>query len=289
MKIRLDYQPPYDWPAMLGFFAMRAIHGLETVEDGVYSRNISLHGEHGSFSISAGTGDWLELTLYQVPIALVPDIVARVRRMFDLDVDLLPIHRHLTMDPLLAPLIAARPGVKVPGAWDGLELAIRAVLGQQITVVAAIKLAGKLVEHYGARLESPVPGLSHRFPEAAVLAQADLATLGMPRSRGRTLSGVAQALLDNPRIFDPGADLRASVSPLLALWGVGEWTAQYIALRQMRHADAFPVADVGLLNALSALEGRPVTAVELLARAEPWRPYRGYGAQLLWTFLSRAD
>ena len=289
MKIRLDYQPPYDWPAMLGFFAVRAISGLETVSAGVYSRNFRLHGEHGSFSISAGAGDWLELTLYQVPTALVPEVIVRVRRMFDLNVDLLPIHRHLATDPLLAPLIAARPGVKVPGAWDGLELAIRAVLGQQITLVAAIKLAGKLVERYGARVASPVPGLSHLFPEAAVLAQADLATLGMPRSRGRTLSGVAQALLDHPRIFDPGPDLRASVSPLLALWGVGEWTAQYIALRQMRHADAFPVADVGLLNALSALEGRPVTAAELLARAEPWRPYRGYGAQLLWTFLSRAD
>ena len=289
MKIRLDYQPPYDWPAMLGFFAARAISGLETVNDGVYSRNFSLHGEHGSFSIGAGAGDWLELTLYQVPIALVPDIVARVRRMFDLDVDLLPIHRHLAADPLLAPLIAAHPGVKVPGAWDGLELAIRAVLGQQITVVAAIKLAGKLVERYGARVASPAPGLSHLFPEAAVLAHADLATLGMPRSRGRTLSGVAQALLDNPQIFEPGPNLRTSVTPLLALWGVGEWTAQYIALRQMRHADALPVADVGLLNALTALEERPVTAVELLARAEPWRPYRGYGAQLLWTFLSRAD
>lgn len=289
MKIRLDYQPPYDWPAMLGFFAVRAISGLETVSAGVYSRNFSLHGEHGSFSISAGAGDWLELTLYQVPTALVPEVIVRVRRMFDLNVDVLPIHRHLATDPLLAPLIAARPGVKVPGAWDGLELAIRAVLGQQITVVAAIKLAGKLVERYGARVASPVPGLSHLFPEAAVLAQADLATLGMPRSRGRTLSGVAQALLDNPRIFDPGPDLRASVSPLLALWGVGEWTAQYIALRQMRHADAFPVADVGLLNALSALEGRPVTATELLARAEAWRPYRGYAAQLLWTYLSRAD
>ena len=289
MKLRLDYQPPYDWPAMLGFFAARAISGLETVNDGVYSRNFSLHGEHGRFSVSAGAGDWLELTLFEVTPALVPEVVARVRRMFDLDVDLLPIHRHLAADPLLAPLIAAHPGVKVPGAWDGLELAIRAVLGQQITVVAAIKLAGKLVERYGARVASPAPGLSHLFPEAAVLADADLATLGMPRSRGRTLSGVAQALLDNPQIFEPGPNLRASVTPLLALWGVGEWTAQYIALRQMRHADALPVADVGLLNALTALEGRPVTAVELLARAERWRPYRGYGAQLLWTFLSRAD
>ena len=120
-----------------------------------------------------------------------------------------------------------------------------------------------------------------------LLVVALLAALGMPKSRGRTLSGVVQALLDEPSLFEPNRE--GGVARLLALHGIGEWTAQYIALRQMRHADALPVADVGLLNALTALEGRPVTAVELLARAEPWRPYRGYGAQLLWTFLSRAD
>ncbi|MNN07371.1 DNA-3-methyladenine glycosylase 2 [compost metagenome] len=187
----------------------------------------------------------------------------------------------------MARLIAERPGLRVPGAWDGLELAIRAVLGQQITVVAAIRLAGKLVAQYGTPLSSALPGLTHVFPQVSVLADADLAALGMPKSRGRTLSGVAQALLDDPRLFEAGRE--GGVVRLLALHGIGDWTAQYIALRQLREMDGFPNGDVGLINALAALEGGPVTARQLLARAESWRPYRGYAAQVLWTSLSRAD
>jgi DNA-3-methyladenine glycosylase II len=207
--------------------------------------------------------------------------------MFDLDADLITMQRHLSVDPLLARLIAQHPGLRVPGTWDGLELAIRAVLGQQITVGAAIKLAGKLVAQYGAPLASPHGGLTHVFPEAAVLATADLATLGMPKSRGRTLSGVAQALLDDPLLFEPGR--QGGAKRLLGLYGVGDWTAQYIALRQLREMDGLPNGDVGLINALAGLEGGAVTARDLLARAEGWRPYRGYAAQLLWTSLSRSD
>ena len=284
----LAYQPPYDWPAMLGFLSARAIAGLETVADGVYSRGIELNGTHGSFSIRPATSDALELTLDFPDPNGVPEIVAKVRRMFDLDADLATIHRHLiSVDPLMARLIAQRPGLRVPGAWDGLELAIRAVLGQQITVVAAIRLAGKLVAQYGAPLGRPLPGLSHVFPTADVLARADLAALGMPKSRGRTLSGVAQALLDDPRLFEPGRE--GGVARLLALHGIGDWTAQYIALRQLREMDGFPSGDVGLINALAGLEGGPVTAKLLQLRGEAWRPYRGYAAQVLWTSLSRAD
>ena len=284
----LAYQPPYDWPAMLGFLSARAIAGLETVADGVYSRGIELNGTHGTFSIRPATSDALELTLNFPDPNGVPEIVAKVRRMFDLDADLATIHRQLiSVDPLMARLIAQRPGLRVPGAWDGLELAIRAVLGQQITVVAAIRLAGKLVAQYGAPLGRPLPGLSHVFPSAAVLAGADLAALGMPKSRGRTLSGVAQALLDDPRLFEPGRE--GGVARLLALHGIGDWTAQYIALRQLREMDGFPNGDVGLINALAALEGGPVTARQLQSRGEAWRPYRGYAAQVLWTSLSRAD
>ncbi|WP_223543457.1 DNA-3-methyladenine glycosylase family protein [Pseudomonas sp. GL-B-12] len=287
MRLLLAYQPPYDWPALLGFLSARAIVGLETVVESVYSRSIDLHGVYGTFSIQPATSDALELSLDFPEAAAVPEIVARVRRMFDLDADLPTIHRHLAVDPLMARLIAERPGLRVPGAWDGLELAIRAVLGQQITVAAAIRLAGKLVAQYGVPLSSAQSGLSHVFPTADVLAGADLAALGMPKSRGRTLSGVAQALLDDPRLFEPGRE--GGVARLLALHGIGDWTAQYIALRQLREMDGFPNGDVGLINALAALEGEPVTAKQLLLRAEGWRPYRGYAAQVLWTSLSRAD
>jgi DNA-3-methyladenine glycosylase II len=283
----LAYQPPYDWSAMLQFLSARAVAGMEIVADGVYSRSIGLNGVHGSLSIGPAGGDALELTLDFPDASAVPEIVARVRRMFDLDADLPSIHRQLKRDPLMERLIAERPGLRVPGAWDGLELAIRAVLGQQITVGAAIRLAGKLVAQYGAPLQSPRAGLSHVFPEPQVLAQADLATLGMPKSRGRTLSGVAQALLDDPLLFEPGRE--DGVARLLALHGIGDWTAQYIALRQLREPDAFPSGDVGLIKALAVLEERPVTARELLLRAEAWRPCRGYAAQLLWTSLSRSD
>ncbi|ROO10188.1 3-methyladenine DNA glycosylase 2 [Pseudomonas fluorescens] len=287
MRLSLAYAPPYDWEAMLGFLAARAVVGMEVVVEDVYSRSIGLNGLHGTVSIWPEAGNALAVELDFPDPLMVPEIVIRLRRMFDLDADLALMQGHLASDPLLARLIAERPGLRIPGAWDGLELAFRAVLGQQITVVAAIRLAGKLVAQYGAPLDSGVPGLTHVFPEADVLAAADLAALGMPKSRGRTLSGVAQALLDEPSLFKPNRE--CGVARLLALHGIGEWTAQYIALRQLRDMDGFPRGDVGLLRALEVLEGKRPTERELSLRAEAWRPYRGYAAQLLWTSLSRAD
>ncbi|WP_421553707.1 DNA-3-methyladenine glycosylase family protein [Pseudomonas yamanorum] len=287
--MQLAYQAPYDWAAMLGFLSARAISGLETVDGCVYSRSISVDGQQGWLSVSPGAGDWLEVTVDFPDPAALPEIERRLRDMFDLSADPERINRQLANDPLMASLVAARPGLRVPGTWDGLELAIRAVLGQQITVVAAIKLAGKLVAQYGTPLVTPHAGVTHVFPSAEVLAAADLATLGMPKSRGRTLSGVAQALLDDPQIFQPKASLKEGVAQLVALPGIGDWTAQYIAMRQMREQDAFASGDIGLINALVALEGGPVSPRQLLARAEAWRPLRAYAAQHLWTSLSRAD
>ena len=287
--MRLAYQPPYDWAAMLGFLSVRAITGLETVVAGVYRRSISVAGIHGWISVEPGAGDWLEVTVDFPEPGAMPEIERRLRRMFDLDVVPEVINAQLSQDPLMAQLVAARPGLRLPGTWDGLELAIRAVLGQQITVVAAIRLAGKLVAQYGQALQTPHAGITHLFPTPEVLAAADLATLGMPKARGRTLSGVAQALLDDPQLFEPKASLQDGVARLVALPGIGEWTAQYIAMRQLREADAFASGDIGLINALAALEGGPVSARQLLARAEAWRPLRAYAAQHLWTSLNRRD
>lgn len=274
---------------MVGFLSARAIGGMETIEAGVYRRSISLGGQHGWISVAMGDGDWLDVEVDFPEAAALPEIERRLRAMFDLDAQPRLINPQLATDPLMAQLVAARPGLRVPGTWDGLELAIRAVLGQQITVVAAIRLAGKLVTQYGQPLETPHAAITHVFPTAEVLAAADLATLGMPKARGRTLSGVAQALLDDPRLFEPQASLKAGVARLVALPGIGDWTAQYIAMRQMREADAFASGDIGLINALAALEGGPVSPRQLLARAEAWRPLRAYAAQHLWTSLQRAD
>lgn len=270
---------------MLGFLSARAITGLETVVAGVYRRSISVAGRHGWVSVEPGAGDWLEVTVDFPEPAAMPEIERRLRRMFDLDAVPEVINAQLSQDPLMAQLVAARPGLRLPGTWDGLELAIRAVLGQQITVVAAIRLAGKLVAQYGQPLKTLHPGITHLFPTPEVLAAADLATLGMPKARGRTLSGVAQALLDDPQLFQPKASLQDGVARLVALPGIGEWTAQYIAMRQLREADAFASGDIGLINALAALEGGPVSARQLLARADAWRPLRAYAAQHLWTTL----
>ncbi|RQO60805.1 DNA-3-methyladenine glycosylase [Pseudomonas sp. KBW05] len=287
--MRLAFAPPYDWAAMIGFLSARAISGLETVEAGVYRRSISVGGQHGWISVALGVGDWLEATVDFPHAAALPEIERRLRRMFDLDAQPQVINPQLASDPLMAQLVAARPGLRLPGTWDGLELANRAVLGQQITVAAAIRLAGKLVAQYGQPLATPHAGITHVFPTAQVLAVADLAALGMPKARGRTLSGVAQALLDDPELFEPKASLKDGVARLVALPGIGDWTAQYIAMRQMREVDAFASGDIGLINALAALEGGPVSARQLLARAEAWRPLRAYAAQHLWASLSRGD
>jgi AraC family transcriptional regulator of adaptative response / DNA-3-methyladenine glycosylase II len=182
-------------------------------------------------------------------------------------------------------LIAARPGLRVPGAWDGFELAIRTVLGQQITVTGATSLAGKLVAAYGEPLAANVRGgngLSHIFPRPERLAKADLSALGMPKQRAAALSALAAAVLADPQIFGVRGNLEDAIVRLRALPGVGEWTAQYIAMRELREPDAFPAADIGLLRAMSDADGRRPGPRELLARAERWRPWRAYAAHHLW-------
>jgi len=283
-SLLLRYQPPYEWPAMLEFLRQRAISGLEVVSDGRYWRTVFLDGIQGSLSIEPGPGNTLRAGIRVSKLSIVPSIIARLRRVFDLAADPLAIAQHLSQDPLLAPLVEKRPGLRVPGAWDGFELAIRAVLGQQITVTAAVRLAARLVASYGAPLTAPAPaiGLTHFFPDPEVVAGADLTTLGMPKSRAATLSAVAAAWLEHPELFASNCALEEAVQRLRAIRGVGEWTAQYIALRQLREPDAFPASDLGVIRALADARGLRPKAAEVLARAERWRPWRAYAAQHLW-------
>lgn len=285
VTILLRYRPPYDWKAMLDFLRVRAIPGVEVVEADRYIRTIDLDGAQGLVSVEPGEGNALKAIIRFPKLSSLPAIIARLRRVFDLAVDPDAVGRHLSADPVLAPLIAARPGLRTPGAWDGLELAVRAVLGQQITVVAAINLAGKMVAAHGQPLKRPdpdFPALTHVFPTAERLAAADIAALGMPRSRGAALSSLAAAVSADPHIFSARRSLEEAVGQLKGLSGIGEWTAQYIAMRQMREPDAFPAADIGLMRALADEAGVRPTPKELLARAEAWRPWRAYAAQHLW-------
>lgn len=283
IKLLLRYRPPYDWDAMLAFLRLRAIPGVESVTGDTYARTINLDGAQGTVTVRPGAGDALHVTVRFPRLRSLPAIIARLRRVFDLASDPTAIAAQFAADPVMTALMHARPGLRVPGAWDGFELAMRAVLGQQITVAAAIRLAGKLVAAHGTPLTQPDGALTHVFPEPATVAGAELASLGMPRSRAATLSAVAAAAVADPHLFDAAVDLEDAVRRLRTIRGVGEWTAQYIALRQLREPDAFPHADIGLIRALEKLESRPYTPAQLLARSKAWRPWRAYAAQHLWT------
>ncbi len=185
--------------------------------------------------------------------------------------------------PLLAPLVAAHPGLRVPGAWDPFELAIRAIVGQQVSVAGARTIAGRIVARAGDRLPSPSGSVVALFPTPDQLAAADLSAIGMPGARARAIVGFASAVAGDPGLLAPSDDLEAIVRRLKALPGIGEWTAQYVALRGLKHPDAFPASDLGILRALAGPDGRRPTPAEALARAETWRPYRAYAAQHLWS------
>jgi AraC family transcriptional regulator of adaptative response / DNA-3-methyladenine glycosylase II len=282
IAIKLPYRAPYDWDTIVSFLAARAIPNVETVSGDAYARTIALGGEHGTIRVARGAGDWLNVTVDFPRVNALPAIIARVRRVFDLAADPAVIGAHLREDPKLAPLIAARPGLRVPGAWDGFELAVRAILGQQITVGAATRLAGILANTFGEKLANPQPDLTRAFPSATTIAKADLSVLGMPGARIRSLTSLAAAVAADPHIFGARRGLDEAITQLRGLSGIGEWTAQYIAMRELREPDAFPASDIGLLRAMADKDGTRPTPAWLSARAEKWRPWRAYAALHLW-------
>lgn len=285
VTLRLAYRPPYDWPRVLDFFAQRQVAGVERIDGQAYVRTLAVGGVVGVVRVEPGRGDSLSASLWFPDLRVLPRVLAQVRRVFDLALDPEPVLAHLGKDPDLAPLLAQRPGLRAPGAWDGFEVAVRAILGQQVSVVAARGLAGRLAEHHGVRLDfEPARrfGLDRLFPGPERLAGLDPESLPMPRARGRALAAIARMTLEDGQLFGPGQDLESAVRRLTALPGVGAWTAQYIAMRALREPDAFPHSDLALLRAAADPEGRRPTPEALLARAEAWRPWRAYAAAHLW-------
>lgn len=284
--LRLRYRPPYDWESMLDFLAARAIPGMETVRKGCYRRTVEIGGSVGSIAVTHQPRQQsLCVTLHFANVQSLPAIINRVRRLFDVGADIETIDQHLSHDPHLALWVAQRPGLRAPGGWDGFELAVRAVLGQQVSVASARRLAGQLVALHGGlvSVNSVHPAeLTHTFPTAERLACTESIGLAMPTARLNTLRALARAAAADPSLFRPCGSIEEAIARLRTIPGVGEWTAQYIALRAIREMDAFPASDIGLLRGVAKVDGSPATSKSLLLRAESWKPWRAYAAQHLW-------
>lgn len=274
---RLRYRPPYLWEGMLAFLAARATPGVEVVTQGTYRRSISLSGNHGYFEVALDERNHALALRVQFgdPRSLF-FIVERVRAMFDLNADWSTIVRSLRTDPDLRTRLETNPGLRVPGCWNGFELAVRAILGQQITVKGATSLAGRLVKNFGESFSGD-GGLSHIFPAPKALADANLEKIGLTKSRAETIRLLARAVRDESVSFERVANTEAVVSQLLEIPGIGPWTAQYIAMRALGEPDAFPSGDLGLLRALKLKNSG-----ELDRRSEDWQPWRAYAAMYLW-------
>jgi AraC family transcriptional regulator of adaptative response / DNA-3-methyladenine glycosylase II len=275
---RLPYRPPYDWESLLAFLASRAIPGVEEVASGAYRRSFALDGQHGILEVRQDqSAQALEARIHCCePLSLLP-IVTRLRAMFDVAADTSVVARCFRRDPLLGRLVKKYPGLRVPGAWDCFELSVRAILGQQVTVSAASTLAGRLAREFGERLSiSDRGGLTLVFPTARILANCSLK--GLPQVRARAIRSLAREYVSGRLTLAETDDV--FLASLARVRGIGEWTTQYIALRALRHPDAFPANDLALLRAAS--QGNPLTITALRERAEQWRPWRAYAAVYLW-------
>jgi len=285
---RLRFRSPYDWKGMLAFLAPRATPGVETVENGVYRRSISLHGIDGYFEVSLdGENSGLAARVQFGDPRSLFFITERIRAMFDLNADWEAIVRGLRTDPVLVGPVEARRGLRVPGCWNGFELTTRAILGQQVTVNGATALAGRLVSNFGRRF-SAANGLTHLFPLPEVLGDAKLTSIGLPAARAETVRTLARAVSDGQISFEGIVDSEAFLARLCEIPGIGKWTAQYVAMRALGEPDALPTGDL-VLRRMAAPRHRVLSARELEERARDWRPWRGYAVMHLWRAAGSRD
>ncbi len=290
LTIRLAYRPPLDWQSVLGFLRARAIPGVESVESETYQRSIEVDGKSGIIEVMpASEGPYLILRIQLPTMTRLAQIVDRVRRIFDLDADPIRIADDLGMDPMLRSAARVLPGLRLPGAWDPFELMIRAVLGQQISVKAASTIAGRIVQKFG----TPVDGksaswITHVFPKAEVLCDADLHEVGLTGARARTIRTIAMATRNGTLPRDGSLGLDSVVESLTEIPGIGEWTAEYIAMRAFGEPDAFPEGDLGLRHAVSNGDSL-ISSADLRRMAERWRPWRAYAAMYLWSYTAKKE
>jgi AraC family transcriptional regulator of adaptative response / DNA-3-methyladenine glycosylase II len=263
---------------MLAFLAARATPGVEVVERGCYRRTIEAGGDRGWLEVTQDTAE--DGVVAKVEIGnsrLLYFIVERLRAMFDLNADWSTIAHSMEADPELARRVEASPGVRVPGCWNGFELAVRAILGQQVSVKGATTLAGRIAQTFGEKFTAS-DGLTRLFPKAEVLAAVNLANIGMPNARAETIRALARAVVEGKICFDGNVDSEPLLRRMCEVPGIGQWTAQYVAMRALGEPDAFPSGDLGLLRALGLRSARV-----LEQRSGKWRPWRAYAAMYLWS------
>lgn len=284
LRLTLAYRPPLNWSAMLRYLAARAIPGVECVNDGAYYRTVKIGEHRGWLSVSAaGDRHVLLVDLATTLASALPSILARLRKLFDLDARPDMIDGHLALDPLLKSSVRQHPGLRVPGAFDGFELGLRAILGQQVSVRGASTLTGRVAERFGEVIETPLASLNRVTPTAQAILKTSVATLaklGLPKARAACLHGFAGAVHRGEIQLDSALAPQNLLDRLMKLAGIGAWTAQYIAMRALRWPDAFPTGDLGLLKAAQLK-----SAKALEKTAEPWRPWRAYAAMHLWECL----
>ncbi len=286
LVLRLDYRPPFAWKRLLGFFRRRAVKGVESVTLDRYARVVSVGDVTGVVSVTLDPGrPSLRAELSPSLAGNVASVVAMLRRTFDLDAHPDRVGELLARDAVLAPMVRAEPGLRLPGTFDAFESGVRAMLGQQVSVGAAITLAGRLVAAFGHRVSEAETGdgLTHAFPNAgriAGLSVEEIAAVGLPRARAEALRGFAKVIDAGEIALSPRGDTEALLEELQTLPGIGPWTAEYIAMRGLHLPDQFPASDLGLRKALGGL-----SAAEATKRAEAWRPWRSYAVMHLWNSL----
>jgi AraC family transcriptional regulator, regulatory protein of adaptative response / DNA-3-methyladenine glycosylase II len=288
LALRLPFHPPLEWETMLAYFRARAIAGVEHIADGAYRRTVAIDGDPGVLELSVGEPGELVLRAHLPHWEGLIHLVQRARRIFNLDADVDAVARALRRDPLVGRLVRARPGIRPPGAWDPFETGVRAIVGQQVSVVGAGTITARIVARHGV----PVPGLqelglSHLFPSPSSLASADLSGLGLTSSRAAAVIAFARAVADGSLDLDRSRGLEELIDSVTAIPGLGPWSAHYIALR-MGEPDAFPAADLGIRRSLARVSDGSVTRRQVDELAERWRPWRAHAATHLWLSESGA-
>ena len=288
IHLRLGFRPPFIWAQLLAYLQGRAMPGVEEISGTNYRRSFQLEGTRGVINVTPGVkANTLDVAICidtaasDKTSAPIRQIANRVRRIFDLDADPTAMVTAFGKDPVLGPRLKRLGGIRVPGAFDGFERGVRAIIGQQVSVKGATTLAGRVVARCGEAIALPDGGITHYFPSAAVLRNADLDGLGLTGGRIRTLHAFARAVDEGEVSFSAGPTLDEKIAEFCAVPGIGPWTAHYMALRAVGEPDAFPAADLGLRKAVSN-EGVLISTPALEAQSESWRPWRGYAALLLW-------